>query len=409
MRTIQTIGVPDSADSLDAEALVVALKSRTMPAEEAVKLSLQALKWLRGQGCQQFLFKYCSTFDSTDAGNIGPVADALMAALAESGNEFREADFTIACPALPENNRTVYRGHLFVGDALLNESGMESHPLTPMKDPNLVRVLQAQTKSRVNLLPIDKISQGVEAVRQAISAMRRDGVRFAITDALSNEDLRTLGAACANLPLITGGSGIAIGLPDNFRKAGLLEASDTAGVLPSLNGGAVVLAGSASRASNAQVTEWRKTNPAFRIDPLALARGEAVADQAVAFAQQHATGSTVTPVLIYATATPEEVRTVQHKLGVSGAGQLVESALANIARRLRNLGVRKFVVAGGETSGAVVQALGVKTLRIGEQIDPGVPVTASIGADPLALVLKSGNFGSIDFFAKALRKLEGNN
>jgi uncharacterized protein YgbK (DUF1537 family) len=411
MRTIQTIGVPGSAESLEADALVVALKSRTMPAEEAIKQSLQALEWLRGQGCRQFLFKYCSTFDSTDAGNIGPVADALLdalsAAAAESGTQFRDAGFTIACPALPENNRAVYRGHLFVGDALLSESGMENHPLTPMKDPNLMRVLRRQTKSKVSLLRVDEIFRGAEAVREAISAMRNEGVRFAIADALSDDDLRTLGTACADLPLITGGSGIAIGLPDNFRRAGLLEASDIAGVLPSLVGGAVALAGSASRATNAQVAEWRKTNPAFRIDPLALARGEAVADEAIVFAQRHATGSTARPVLIYATATPEEVRDVQLKLGVSAAGQLVESTLASIARQLRDLGVRKFVVAGGETSGAVVQALGVKMLRIGEQIDPGVPATASIGPDPLALVLKSGNFGSVDFFVKALHKLEG--
>jgi 3-dehydrotetronate 4-kinase len=405
MRTVQTIGVPDSADLPEADALVVALKSRTIAAADAIAQSRAALEWLRAQGCRQFFFKYCSTFDSTDAGNIGPVADALLNALPLTSSDERR--FTIACPAFPENQRTVYRGHLFVGDVLLNESGMENHPLTPMKDPNLVRVLQRQTTSKVGLLRYDTIARGAQAVRDAIAALRRDGVRIAIADALSDADLLTLGAACAELPLVTGGSGIALGLPENFRRANLLAANEAAGELPSVEGLSVVLAGSASKATNAQVAAWRKDKPAFRIDPLALARGDAVVDEAIAFAQQHANTDTPQPVLIHATAAPDEVREVQHILGTAAAGELVENALATIAQRLRDLGVRKFVVAGGETSGAVVQALGVKILRIGAQIDPGVPATASVGPVPLALALKSGNFGTVDFFSKALRQLDG--
>ena len=404
MRTVQTIGVPDAGDAgADADALVVALKSRTMPAADAIAQSLAALKWLRAQGCRQFFFKYCSTFDSTDAGNIGPVADALLDAL----SDLPGSGFTIACPAFPENGRTVYRGHLFVGDALLSESGMENHPLTPMTDPNLVRVLQRQTRSKVGLVRYDAIAQGASAVRAAFDGLRAQGVRLAIADAICDADLVTLGIACGDLALITGGSGVALGLPDNFRRAGLLAHADRASELPNVDGPSVVLAGSASKATNAQVAAWRAERPSLRIDPLALARGEPVVEQAIAFAREHIAGPNAQPVLIYATATPEEVKAVQRALGAAQAGHLVEQALASIARGLRELGVRKFVVAGGETSGAVVQALDVRSLRIGAQIDPGVPATVTAGDEPLALALKSGNFGSLDFFAKALQQLDG--
>ncbi|CAE6843703.1 MULTISPECIES: 3-oxo-tetronate kinase [Paraburkholderia] len=402
MRTVQTIGVPASNDAVQADALVVALKSRTIPAADAVAQSLAALDWLRAQGCRQFFFKYCSTFDSTDAGNIGPVTDALLDALSA---EVGATAFTIACPAFPENGRTIYRGYLFVGDTLLNESGMENHPLTPMRDANLVRVLQRQTGSKVGLVRYDTVAKGVSSVRDSLDALRGDGVRIAIADAVSDADLYVLGEACADLTLITGGSGVALGLPANFRRAGLLAEGNDAAQLPRVEGLSAVLAGSASKATNAQVAVWRETRPAFRIDPLAAARGEPVIEQALAFAQPYL--DKAEPVLIYATATPDEVKAVQRELGVNEAGHLVESTLASIARGLHERGVRKFVVAGGETSGAVVQALDVRTLRIGAQIDPGVPATATTDADPLALALKSGNFGTTDFFDKALRHLDG--
>ncbi|WP_175710144.1 3-oxo-tetronate kinase [Burkholderia ambifaria] len=399
MRTVQTIGVPADGAALDtmidADAIVVALKSRTIAATDAVAQSLAAYEWLRAQGCRQFFFKYCSTFDSTDAGNIGPVADALLDAAG--------GDFAIACPAFPENGRTIFRGHLFVGDVPLNESGMEHHPLTPMKDANLVRVLQRQTTAKVGLIRYDTIAQGAAAVRARVDALRADGTRFAIADALSDHDLHVLGEACANLPLVTGGSGVALGLPENFRRAGLLPERDNAASLPRIDGLSAVLAGSASKATNAQVAAWRESRPSFRIDPLAASRGEPVVDDALAFARSHLPQ----PVLIYATTSPDEVKAVQQALGVEAAGHLVESTLAAIARGLRELGVRKFVVAGGETSGAVVQALDVKSLQIGAQIDPGVPATATIDVQPLGLALKSGNFGTVDFFDKALRALDG--
>jgi len=402
MRTVQTIGVPEKGETIEADALVVALKSRTIPAADAVAQSLAALDWLRAQGCRQFVFKYCSTFDSTDAGNIGPVTDALLDALSAQGST---SAFTIACPAFPENGRTIFRGHLFVGDTLLNESGMENHPLTPMRDANLVRVLQRQTQSKVGLVRYDAVAQGVSAVRESFDALRNQGVRMAIADAVSDADLYVLGEACADLTLITGGSGIALGLPGNFRRAGLLDSQADAAQLPHVEGTSAVLAGSASKATNAQVAAWRETRPAFRIDPLAAARGEAVVEQALAFAQTYL--DKAEPMLIYATATPDEVKAVQRELGVDRAGHLVESTLAAIAHGLHERGVRKFVVAGGETSGAVVQALNVRTLRIGAQIDPGVPATATVGTQPLALALKSGNFGTTDFFEKALRHLNG--
>ncbi|WP_454828311.1 3-oxo-tetronate kinase [Paraburkholderia xenovorans] len=402
MRTVQSIGVPASDETIEADALVVALKSRTIAAADAVAQSLAALHWLRAQGCRQFFFKYCSTFDSTDAGNIGPVTDALLDALSADGNA---GAFTIACPAFPENGRTIFRGHLFVGDALLNASGMENHPLTPMRDANLVSVLQRQTRSKVGLVRYDAVARGVSAVRESFDTLRREGVRMVIADAVSDADLYILGEACADLTLITGGSGIALGLPANFRRVGLLAEQADAAQLPRIDGLAAVLAGSASKATNAQVAEWRATRPAFRVDPLAVARGEKVVEQALDFAQPYLDKGE--SMLIYATATPDEVKAVQRELGVNEAGHLVEATLASIARGLRERGVRKFVVAGGETSGAVVQALDVHTLRIGAQIDPGVPATATTGAEPLALALKSGNFGTTDFFEKALRHLDG--
>ena len=396
MRTVQSIGIPSAevTAGLDADAIVIALKSRTIPVAEAVEQSLAALAWLREQGCEQIFFKYCSTFDSTAAGNIGQVSEALLAAL--------DSDFTLACPAFPENGRTIFRGHLFVQDQLLSESGMQHHPLTPMTDANLVRVLQSQTGLNVGLLRYDTVSQGVDQVRARIAELRAQGIGMAIADALSDKDLYTLGAACADLPLLTGGSGLALGLPENFRRTGKLRDFD-ASKLPAVLGGEVVLAGSASVATNGQVAAWLEAGrPALRIDPLALAAGEPVVSRALAFARDNEQ-----TVLIYATSSPEEVKAVQHQLGVEQSGSLVENTFGEIAQGLRQSGVRRFVIAGGETSGAVVQALGVQLLQIGAQIDPGVPATVSNTDEPLALALKSGNFGSRDFFSKALTQLAG--
>lgn len=386
MRTVQAIGIPAGAAPEDADAVVVALKSRTIRAADAVAQSLAALKWLRACGARQILFKYCSTFDSTDAGNIGPVADALLEEMGDS--------FTVACPAFPTNKRTVYLGHLFVGEQLLSDSPMKDHPLTPMRDANLARVLGRQTKRKVGLVALPVVRQGAAAMRDAFSALKSSGHAYVIVDAVSDEDLLALGAACADMPLVTGGSGIAMGLPVNFgiRTGGGM-------VLPAAGGYAAVLSGSCSAQSNAQVAQWMKTRPAFRIDPLRLAQGEDLAAAALGWAAPLLPRG---PVLVYATAEPVAVREAQARLGAQRAGELVEACLAKVAQGLVGEGVRRLVVAGGETAGAVAHALGVTMLRIGPQIDPGVPWTQSTGEPRLALALKSGNFGAVDFFDNAL-------
>ncbi len=398
MRTVQMIGVPGEAIAYDVDALVIALKSRTSPADEAVAESLAALRWLRQAGCRQFYFKYCSTFDSTPQGNIGPVAEALMAELG--------SNFTIACPAFPANGRTIFKGYLFVGDVLLSDSGMRHHPLTPMTDANLVRVLQPQIKGKVGLADFAVVQKGEAALRERFSELQAEGCNIAVVDALSNDDLMQIGAACADMPLVTAGSGVALGLPQNFRRAGLLADDLLADALPPTGGLRAVIAGSCSVATQGQVAAMRAQHPAFCVDPIALARGDDVVGAALAWAAPHLKESMI---LVYATATPESVKSVQGQLGVEMAGALVEEALSAIAKGLVAMGVGQLIVAGGETSGAVVKALRVAGLHIGPEIDPGVPWTTTLSIDPaarpLALALKSGNFGTPDFFLKAWEKL----
>jgi uncharacterized protein YgbK (DUF1537 family) len=395
MRTVQLLGPPSGPlDPHDCEAVVVALKSRTIPVADAVSQSLTAAEALRAAGARQLFFKYCSTFDSTDEGNIGPVAEALLEALG--------SDFTIACPAFPTAGRTIYKGYLFVGDELLSESGMKDHPLTPMRDANLVRVLAWQSTRSVGLVPYAEVAQGPAAIRAAFDRLRDEGFGHAIVDALQDSHLLAIGEAAADMPLITGGSGVALGLPENFRKAGLLAggASDS---LPQVPGPAAVLSGSCSRATNGQVAAFlSQGGEAFALDPLALAEGESAVAGALDWARRRLGAR---PILVYSTAEPNAVAAAQEKLGREAAGSLVESALARIAEGLVEAGLRRLIVAGGETSGAVVSALGVTALRIGPEIDPGVPWTVSLDEPRLALALKSGNFGGPDFFTKAFERL----
>ncbi|WP_405508876.1 3-oxo-tetronate kinase [Streptomyces purpurascens] len=396
MRVVQLIDTPPAgaAQAIDADAVVIALKSRTVPAADAVEASLRALAWLRSMGAEQIYFKYCSTFDSTPAGNIGPVTEALMDALG--------TDFTVATPAFPDNGRTIFKGHLFVGDVLLSESGMRHHPLTPMTDSNLVSVLGAQTTREVGLVDHTVVADGVEAIRARVDALREDGFGMAIVDAVSNDDLVRLGAAVQGFPLVTAGSGLAIGLPANWG----FKPSRAAAELPPPSGHRAVVSGSVSTATNRQVLEYLRTGrPAFSVDPLRVAAGEDVVGQALAFAESHLDDG---PVLVYSTESAETVRTVQGRLGAAEAGELVERTLARIAQGLVAHGVRRLVVAGGETSGAVVQALGVTGLRIGPQIDPGVPWCAAAlpDGDTLHITLKSGNFGGPDFFTRSFALLD---
>ena len=394
MRTVQLIGVPADTDPApDADAIVVALKSRTIPAKDAVAQSLAALAWLQNAGCRQFFFKYCSTFDGTDEGNIGPVADALVAAL--------RCGFAIACPAFPANARTIYQGHLFVGSTLLNESGMQDHPLTPMRDPNLVRVLSRQTDGTVGLVAFPIVDAGAGAIRTALSRLREQGRRYAIVDAVADAHLLSIGEAVASHALVTGGSGVAMGLPANFRALGLLRDKGAA-ALPDLSGAAAVLAGSCSRATLLQVANARDALPTLELDPLANPDPDKLAQDALEWAETRL-GSL--PVVIAASAPPDRVAKLQALLGREAAGVAVEHTMAMIARGLVERGVRRMIIAGGETSGAVVSALGVTRLRIGREIDPGVPWTFAEGTGPsLLLALKSGNFGGPNFFQSAFAR-----
>lgn len=395
MRVVQAIGVPEGPLDADVDAVVVALKSRTIAPADAIAQSLDALRWLQSQGAQQIYFKYCSTFDSTAQGNIGPVTEALMDAMV--------CDFTVATPAFPDNKRTVFKGYLFAGDVLLNESGMQNHPLTPMTDPNLVRVLQAQCKRKVGLVDYAVVARGAAAIGERIAQLKAEGVSIAIVDAVSNDDLLRMGPALAKMPLVTAGSGVAIGLPANFG----LAPSSQASALPKAGGKSAVVSGSCSLATNRQVLDFiQRGGAALAVDPLRIAAGVDVAAEALAWATPLIDKG---PVLVYSTAEAGAVKSVQGRLGVEEAGAMVERTIAAIARGLVERGVHRLVVAGGETSGACVQALGIAQMQIGPQIDPGVPwCHARPEAAPEAgvhIALKSGNFGSDDFFTKAFTVL----
>lgn len=397
MRTIQTIGVPSKdLDLSEVDAVVVALKSRTNPAKEAVAASLDALRFLHAAGARQILFKYCSTFDSSPAGNIGPVTEALMQAL--------QTDLTIICPAFPANGRTIYKGHLFVGDQLLCDSPMRNHPLTPMTDSSLIRLMAGQSRLKVGLVPHDIVARGAQAVADAFTEARAGGIQALVVDALTDADLRVIGEASVDLALITGGSGIALGLPDNFRRSGALALTGGSIGFQAPEGEAMILAGSCSQATRAQIAAAIVAGtPALKLDPMEIATGGQTVEDAVewALAQKDRVP------LIYSSAEPDEVKAAQAALGREQAGALVEAFLAEIALALRSAGVRRLIVAGGETSGAVVGALAPEALFIGHEIDPGVPWTLTMGeSEPMALALKSGNFGAPDFFLKAWSLLQ---
>lgn len=391
MRAVQYCGIPAAAAEPGVEAGIVALKSRSLPREQAVALSLAALDWLLAQGCRQILFKYCSTFDSTPDGNIGPVAQALAARLG--------AGPVIFCPAFPAAGRTVYQGHLFVADRLLNESGMEAHPLTPMTDPDLRRWLALQTTAGVGHVPAPVVWEGPDAVRARLTAEASAGRPFVIADAIRDADLVTLGRAAADLPLITGGSGIALGLPENFRAQGLLAADRP--VWAGQAGRVVALSGSCSRATRAQVARHLADgNPGLEIAPEYVLSGRVTPQDAAdwALAQDGLP-------LVYSSADPAAVAVVQAQHGTGIVAARLDAFFAETARRLVAGGVTRLLTAGGETSGAVVEGLGVESLEIGPEIDPGVPAIRA--GRNLVLALKSGNFGAEDFFAKAARILQG--
>ncbi|WP_338418348.1 3-oxo-tetronate kinase [Paracoccus tegillarcae] len=397
LRTAQYPGVPTTPADPAIEAGVISLKSRSAQAAEAVADSLVALNWLLAQGCEQIIFKYCSTFDSTDEGNIGPVADALAAALDVAG--------VVVCPAFPTAGRTVYQGHLFVFDRLLSESGMQNHPLTPMTDPDLRRVLARQSAGEIGLVAWPTVAAGSVAIRDALDRIAAEGQTFAVVDAISDADLMQIGLALDGVPLLTGGSGIALGLPGNFIRAG--KAKGGAGPVQPVSGPGAILAGSCSGATRGQVDQHLADHPGLAIDVPAVMEGRVTAADLVAFI----TANAARAPLVYSSGAPEQVTEMQRRFGREQVAASLDALFADTARELIAQGYRRIVVAGGETSGAVAQAvtqaLRVDAMRIGPEIDPGVPILSLNKDQPVLLALKSGNFGAPDFFAKALRMMEG--
>ncbi len=388
LTVLQTIGLPDDR-TWSADAIVVSLKIRTVPPGAASAAATAAAALLLKRGARQLYFKYCSTFDSTDEGNIGPVTEALLDALG--------APFTVACPAYPGLGRSVYKGHLFVGDRLLSESPMRNHPLTPMLDSDLVRVLGRQCRGRVGLVELAAVEAGVTATRARFAELARTGHRIAIADAVGDQHLDTIGAACADLTLVTGAAGLGRGLALQHATpsaAGLDPATFT-----DCPGNTVLLSGSCSAATQAQVNRVRDKLPCRAIDPLDLIRDAAALPAVIEWACDHVAKD---DILVYSTAGPDAVQAAQNEIGTMDSATLIESAFRALAAALAEAGVRKFVVAGGETSGAVLEALGVRVLAFGSDLEPGVPWAYTLDPEGFRLALKSGNFGSPAFFEKAL-------
>ncbi len=400
MRATLYIDIPQGDIDTDGESAtevaIIALKSRSIDATDAVQQSLAALRWLQDQGAQQFLFKYCSTFDSTPTGNIGPVAEALAAELDTKG--------VVVCPAFPTTGRTVYQGHLFVADTLLNESGLQNHPLNPMTDADIRRWLSLQVSSEVGHIAQAIVSDSSNAIAGSLKTAASNDQTLVVVDATADVDLRTIGTACADAKLITGGSGIALGLPENFRIRGLL--SDEGQSFKPQKGPAIIIAGSCSEATRQQIAAYND-GPRIVVDVEAL-----MADELTPAHIVKSLPDDNTVALVYSSGAPDEVKALQKKYGVETVANKVESFFSSFARQLLDNGYKRFVIAGGETSGAVVSTLNIEAFDIGPEIDPGVPTLSTIaegttGGNSIAMALKSGNFGAEDFFAKALRQLEG--
>lgn len=386
LSTTQMIGVPDGDVQTDADAVVISLKSRSNPVGDAVGESLAALDWLRARGCRQIYQKYCSTFDSTAKGNIGPVADALMQALG--------TDITVICPALPVNGRSVYMGHLFVGQDLLQDSGMRDHPITPMRDSSLIRLMQGQTKGRCGLITAAMVDQGVLAVQDGIARLRAEGFRYVVLDAISDAHLETLGQAVRDMPLVTGGSGLGFGIARAVSDGAPLQAQDAGAPL---DGPGVVISGSCSVMTNRQVAAYRAAAPTMDVDiERCLADADAYGAKLAEWVLAQPAG--LAP-MITATAAPQRLKEIQDRHDAA-ASEAVERTFAAAAACLARAGIVRFIVAGGETSGSVTQALAVTGFAIGPQIAPGVPWVRALDKQ-LSLALKSGNFGAESFFFDA--------
>ncbi|MEO9458246.1 MAG: 3-oxo-tetronate kinase [Lentilitoribacter sp.] len=386
MRTVQYVGTPNVPASSDVDAGIVALKTRSVPVQEAIEKSIEAYRWLKAQGCQQFMFKYCSTFDSTADGNIGQVIDALV-------DEIGTDKPVVVCPVFPGAGRSIYQGHLFVNDTLLSESGMQNHPLTPMTDPDIRRVLAPQTTRKVGHLPLADILSG--NARSHLINEAEQGRQLVVCDAVSEENLYNIAKAVSDFPLITGGSGIALGIPANFGKTSANKAEWSKSTKRVL-----CLSGSCSVATRGQIkTHIDAGGALLKLDADEVISGRVDARQALKWA-----GEQTTLPLIYSSDDPEQVKAVQNKHGLEKAASAFENLFAEIARQASQFGFGAIISAGGETSGAVVEALNADALEIGPMIDPGVPAIKVTGQD-LVLALKSGNFGAPDFFEKAAKVL----
>jgi uncharacterized protein YgbK (DUF1537 family) len=386
------LGIPDAAVRIRTPAVVIALKIRTCPAEDAVAQALAAAEWLLARSARQLFYKYCSTFDSTSQGNIGPVTDALMNTLDES--------LTVLLPALPVNGRTVRNGHLFVGEQPLSESSMRDHPLTPMTESFLPALMDKQTGNGLTgWIGQDTVDAGAGRIRSELDAQAAAGLRYVSIDTREDNDLKSIADAIAHLRLITGGSGIAAAIPETLRRQGLVTLRINMSPIPKLPGHAAVLAGSCSQATRAQVAAFENSAGPIIVDPLALHSG-AIDKTAIAAAAVAA--SNLSDVLVYSSTDPQTLQRSQASLGVATSASLVEETLAFVARSLSESGIRKFMIAGGETSGAIAQALEVNELQFGAEIDPGVPWMISTGPLQTCLAFKSGNFGKPDFFQRAL-------
>lgn len=394
LRTVQTIGVP--ADDLalpEVDAVVVSLKSRSIEAGLAVSRSRAAEKWLRGRGAGHVLFKICSTFDSTDAGNIGPVMDALRADCGEA--------VVLVTPAFPETGRTVYQGNLFVGAVPLNESPLKDHPLNPMHDSNLVRVLARQSNTQIGLVDLATVTRGAEAVRARLAELSGKGTGAAIIDAVFDRDLETIGLVAAEHRLSVGASGIGLGLARALVSTGKVKATATGGAGAPVGGPAACLAGSCSQATLQQIANAERIMPVLHLDPDRIITGADEVQRALDWAEPRLAEG---PVLIASSSTPDQVAALQARHGRDAAGHAIEQAVADIAEGLVKSGVRRLIVAGGETSGAVVDRLKIPGFLVGVEIAAGVPVLRAVGAErAMLLALKSGNFGGPEFFSDALR------
>jgi uncharacterized protein YgbK (DUF1537 family) len=399
LRTVQTIGVPAGDLALpEVDAVVVSLKSRSIEAGLAVSRSREAEKWLRGRGASHVLFKICSTFDSTDKGNIGPVMDALRADSSDA--------IVLVTPAFPETGRTVYMGNLFVGSVPLNESPLKDHPLNPMHDSNLVRVLARQSKTKIGLVDLAVLSRGADVVRERLAELAGHGVGAAIVDAVFDRDLETIGSVALDHRVSVGASGIGLGLARALVASRKVRPDTSAAMADAPVGGpAACLAGSCSQATLGQIANAERVMPVLHLDPERVVAGREEARRAMAWAKERLERG---PVLIASSSTPDQVAAVQARHGRDAAGHAIEQAMADIAEGLVRSGVRRLVVAGGETSGAVVDRLGIPGFLVGAEIAAGVPVLRAVGAQKsgaqgdMLLALKSGNFGGPEFFSDAL-------